>query len=58
MRHGGKNAHRLGALFAAAVGHVHGLVHAQHGLRMVDGFEAAAEVVEFSEGHQRFAFSM
>ena len=58
MRHGGKNAHRLRALFAAAVRHVHGLVHAQHGLRVVDGFETAAEVIEFSEGHQRFAFSM
>ena len=51
MRHGGDDAHGLRALLAAAVRHVHGLVHAQHGLGMVEGFEPAAEMVEFGEGH-------
>ena len=49
MRHGGQHAHCLGALLGASVRHVHGFVHAQHGLRMAQGFEAAAEMVEFGE---------
>jgi hypothetical protein len=49
MVHAGQVRHGLGALFAAADRHVGGFIGTQDGKGMFEGFELAAELIEFFE---------
>ena len=52
--HAGQRRHRLGALLAAADGHVRRFIGAEDGQRMLKRFELVAEIVEFLKGHGGF----
>ncbi len=49
--HAGQIGHGLGALVAAAHGHMGGLVGTEDGKGVLERFELAAEAVEFGESH-------
>ena len=56
MMHAGEHGQGLGALVTTARGHLHGLINAEHGLGMLQGFKFPTEFVKFGEGHGRAAF--
>jgi hypothetical protein len=49
MMHAGEHGHGLGALLAAARGHLHRLIDAEHGLGMLKGFKFPSEIVKFGK---------